>query len=64
MRKIKGSSNYLKNQVRGNLAKAALCLVVLIAFFAVIIFRILSTFQVTLLEQVGLVLLFAPLIAF
>ena len=36
MRKMKGSGSYLKNQVRKNLAKAALCLVL----FGLIFFTI------------------------
>ncbi len=64
MRKIKASSSYLKNQVRKNLAKAALSLLI----FGVIIFalalRVLSTLQVGLLEEVGLLFSLAPLVAF
>jgi hypothetical protein len=64
MRKIKGSSSYLKNQVRKNLAKAALSAVIFAAVFAILIYRILSTLQVGILEEAGLVFLFAPLVAF
>ena len=64
MRKIKGSSSYLKNQVRKNLAKAALSALIFAAVFALLIYRILSTLQVGILEEAGLVFLLAPLVAF
>ena len=64
MRKIKGFSSYLKNQVRKNLAKAALSALIFAAIFALLIYRILSTLQVSILEEVGLVFLLAPLVAF
>jgi hypothetical protein len=64
MRKIKGSSSYLKNQVRKNLAKCALSL----SLFGLIIFvltsRILSTLQVGPLEEAILLLSLVPLISF
>ncbi len=64
MRKIKGSSSYLKNQVRKNLAKAGLSALVFAAVFALLIYRILSTLQVGILEEAGLIFLLAPLVAF
>jgi len=64
MRKIKGSSSYLKNQVRKNLAKAALSAILFVAVFALLIYRILSTLQIGVLEEVGLIFLVVPLIAF
>jgi hypothetical protein len=64
MRKIKASSSYLKNQTRKNLAKAALCLLILFAGLFAVAFRVLSTLQVSLLEQAGLILLIVPLIGF
>jgi hypothetical protein len=64
MRKIKGSSSYLKNQVRKNLAKAGLSAIVFAAVSALLIFRILSTLKVGILELAGLVFLLAPLGAF
>ena len=64
MRKIKGSSSYLKNQVRKNLAKAALSAIIFAAVFALLIYRILSTLQVGILEEAGLVFLLAPLVSF
>jgi len=64
MRKIKASSNYLKNQTRKNLAKAALSIIIFgVAVFALML-RVLSSFQVGILEQAVLVFLLAPLIAF
>jgi hypothetical protein len=64
MRKIKGSSSYLKNQVRKNLAKAGLSAFVFAAVFSLLIYRILSTYQADIFEEVGLVFLFVPLVAF
>jgi hypothetical protein len=64
MRKIKGSSSYLKNQVRKNLAKTGLTAIVFAAVFALLIFRILSTLKVGILEIAGLVFLVVSLGAF
>ncbi len=64
MRKIKGSSSYLKNQVRKNLAKAVFSALIFAAVFALLIYRILSTLQVGILEEAGLVFLLVPLVAF
>ncbi len=64
MRKIKGSSSYLKNQVRKNLAKAGLSAIVFAAISALLIFRILSTLKVGILEMAGLAFLVVPLGAF
>jgi len=52
------------NQTRKNLAKAALCLLILGATLFAIVLRVLSTWQVGILEQAGLVFLLVPLIAF
>ena len=62
MRKIKGSSNYLRNQVRKNFAKAVFSALIFAAVFVLLIFRILSTLQVDILEGVSLVFLFGPLV--
>ncbi len=64
MRKIKGSSSYLKNQVRKNLAKAGLSAILFAAVSAFLIFRIFSTLKVGMLELSGLVFLVVPLGAF
>jgi len=64
MKKLKGSSNYLRNQTRTNLAKAALCILIFGAVFFALIFRVVSTLQVGLLEETALVFLLVPLIAF
>jgi hypothetical protein len=61
MRKIKGSSSYLKNQVRKNLAKAGLSAIVFAAVSALLIFRILSTLKVGVLELAGLAFLIVSL---
>ena len=64
MRKIKGSSSYLKNQVRKNLAKAAFSALIFAAVFSILIYRILSTLQIGFFEEAGFVFLIAPLVAF
>jgi hypothetical protein len=64
MRKIKDSSSYLKNQVRINLAKAALSALIFVAVFSILIYRILSTLQIGLFEEVGFIFLIALLVAF
>jgi hypothetical protein len=64
MRKIKSSGSYLKNQVRKNLAKAGLSVVLFVAVIALLIFRIISTLQIGILEEAVLVFLFAPMAAF
>jgi hypothetical protein len=64
MRQLKGSSSYLKNQVRKNLAKAALSIFIFgITLFALAI-RVLSTLKAGTLEELGLLLSIAPLISF
>jgi hypothetical protein len=64
MKKLKGSSNYLKNKTRTNLAKAILCLLILAAAFFALILRFAQTLQLDLLEETGLVFLLVPLIGF
>lgn len=64
MRKIKGSSSYLKNQVRKNLAKAALSILIFGAILFALTLRVLTTLQVGTLEEAGLLLSLAPLIGF
>ena len=64
MRKMKGSSSYLRNQVRKNLAKAVLC----IALFFLILFalstRVLFTQKLSIFEAAGLLVSLVPLAAF
>jgi hypothetical protein len=64
MRQLKGSSSYLKNQVRKNLAKAAISAFIFATIFALLIYRVLSTLQLDILEEAGLVFLIAPLATF
>jgi hypothetical protein len=64
MKKIKASSSYLKNQTRTNLAKAALCVVIFCLGLFAIMFRAIWSLQFDLLDEVGLVLLLAPAVAF
>lgn len=64
MRKIRGSSSYLKNQVRKNLAKAALSLLIFGCILFTLTLRIITTLQVGILEEAGLLISIAPLIGF
>jgi hypothetical protein len=64
MRTLKGSSSYLKNQVRKNLAKAALSMLLLCAVLFALALRVLSTWQVGFLEEAALVFCLVPLTAF
>jgi hypothetical protein len=64
MRTLKGSSSYLKNQVRKNLAKAALSVLLLGAVLFGLALRVLSTWQVGFLEEAALVFCLVPLAAF
>ncbi len=64
MRKMKGSSSYLKNQVRKNLAKSALCLVLFGLIFFALSLRVLFTLSLSLFDEVGLLVSLVPLAAF
>lgn len=64
MRKMKGSSSYLKNQVRKNLAKAILCILFFGLIFLASSFSILSTFSLNIFEAAGLLISLVPLAAF
>ncbi|MCW4004883.1 MAG: NERD domain-containing protein [Candidatus Bathyarchaeota archaeon] len=64
MRRLKASSSHLKNQTIKNLAKAALCILLMFLIFFVVAYRVLSTWQVTSLEYIALIFSLAPLIAF
>ena len=64
MRKLKGSSSYLKNQVRKNFAKAALFLFLFVAVLFGVTLRVISTLQIGILEEAGLLFSIAPLIVF
>ncbi|MDR0492241.1 MAG: NERD domain-containing protein [Nitrososphaerota archaeon] len=64
MRKIKASSNYLKNQTRKNLAKAVLCVFILLVILFVVLYRAVSNFEWDLLNWILLIFLVVPLIAF
>ena len=64
MRQLKGSSNYLKNQVLKNLAKAALSVLIFSIILFALTLGVLSTWQVGPLEEAGLLLSIAPLIGF
>jgi hypothetical protein len=64
MRKIQGSSNYLKNQVFGNLAKAALSLILTIALFLLEIYVVLYTGQFSAFKLFGFLIAVVPFVAF
>jgi hypothetical protein len=64
MRKMKGSGNYLKNQVRKNLAKAVLSLLLFLLVFSLVSLHVFYTLSYSLLDIVGLLISLAPLIAF
>lgn len=64
MRKIKASSSYTKKQARKNLAKATLWLLVFFAAAAAWAWHAITTWQFGLLEQISLIVLFAPIGAF
>ncbi len=64
MRKIKGSSSYIKNQVRKNLARAISCFLLFDFALFVLVFRVFSTFQVGVFEEGLFFVLFVPLALF
>jgi len=61
---MKGSNNYLKNQVRKNLAKAALCLIVFGPIFVALTLRIFLTVNFDIFETIGFLLSLVPLAGF
>jgi hypothetical protein len=63
MRKIKASSSYLKNQVRTNLAKAALCVFIFGVLLFAVMFHSILNLQISLLDEVLIILLIAPAVA-
>jgi hypothetical protein len=64
MRKIKGSSSYLRNQTWKNLGKAALCLIIFLVLVFALTLRMFMTLQVDLLDEVAAVLSIVPLVVF
>jgi hypothetical protein len=64
MRQLKGSSSYLKNQVRKNLVKTALSILIFVIILFALTLRVLYTWQVGTLEEALLLLSIAPLIGF
>ncbi len=64
LRKMKGSGSYLKNQVRKNLAKAALCLFVFFLIVSAVCLNVVYSFSLSLLDAAGLLVSLAPLPAF
>ena len=64
MRKMKGSSSYLKNQVRKNLAKAVLCIALFFLILFAVSLRVLFTLSLSIFEAAGLLVSLVPLAAF
>src|SRR5208283_1939667 len=64
MRKMKGSSSYLKNQVRKNLAKAVLCIALFFSILFTLSLRVLFTLSLSIFEEAGLLVSLLPLAAF
>jgi len=64
MRKMKGSGNYLKNQVRKNLAKAVTCLLLFGLIFLVSSLQAFLTLSLNIFVAAGFLISLAPLIAF
>ena len=63
MRKIKGSSNYLRNQVRGNLAKAALSMFIFAVALTGLMLWVITRLQWGIFEAIALILLLVPIVA-
>jgi hypothetical protein len=61
MRKMKGSGNYLRNQVRKNLATAVICLMLCSFIFVTLGFRVLFTLSLSIFEAIGLLISLVPL---
>jgi hypothetical protein len=61
MRKMKGSSNYLRNQVRKNLAKAVLCILLFFLIFSFVGLTVLFSLSFTLLDATWLLVSLVPL---
>ena len=64
MRKMKGSGNYLKNQVRKNLAKAVLCLLIFGLIFIASSLQALFKLSLSFFVEAGLLISLVPLVGF
>lgn len=64
MRKMKGSGNYLKNQVRKNLAKAIVCLLMFFLIFSALSIHVLLTLSFGIFDLAGFLISLVPLAAF
>jgi hypothetical protein len=64
MRKMKESGNYLRNQVRKNLAKAILSIVLFCLIFFTISLSVLLNLRLSIFELAGFLLSLVPLAAF
>jgi len=63
MRKIKASSSYLKNKTRTSLAKAVLCILIFGLVLFAVMFRVISAWQINMIDMGGLTFLLVPAIA-
>ncbi len=61
---MKGSGNYLKNQVRKNLAKATVCLLMFFLIFSALSIQVLLTLSLGIFELAGFLISLVPLGAF
>ena len=64
MRTMKGSSSYLKDQVRKNLAKAVLCIALFFLILFILSLRVLFTMSLSVFVDAGLLVSLMPLAAF
>ncbi|MDR1992442.1 MAG: NERD domain-containing protein [Nitrososphaerota archaeon] len=64
MRKIKASSNYLRNQTHKNLAKAVLCVLIFMCVLFMLVCRAISILEWDMFAWAGLVFLAVPIGAF
>ena len=64
MRKMKESSNYLRNQVRKNLAKAVLSIILFCLIFFTVSLSVLSNLRLSIFDLAGFLLSLVPLVAF
>jgi hypothetical protein len=63
LRTLKGSGNYLKNQVRKNLAKTVLGLIFFFLIFAAASLHILHSLKLAMVDEAGLLVSLIPLVA-
>jgi hypothetical protein len=64
MRKMKGASSYLKNQVRNNLAKAVLCMTLFLLILFALSLRSFLTLSFSIFEEAAFLISLVPLAGF